>query len=324
MGNCIISNNSVVVVDVGASGGLHHRWQAVCPRHFGVLFEADQRAFEQLTLTERNGLIINTALSDRKGELDFHACKAQPLSSVYRPNIELMERYHDSKYLEGYEVRGTLRIQADTLDNQLRLHKISDVDFAKLDVQGHELPVLKGSNETLKNLVGLEVEVEFIEVYQKQPLFCEVHGFVSQSGFQLIDFEKSYFLRKGTANYGIRKGQTMFGIALYFRSPEDLVEREGITEAKILRAVKTYLAYGYCDIAETCCKLAEDKQIISNETREEIRSLLEQFKVRFHIPQFKGKQRLHRILAGVTRNLGGTAVNDVDMGIGNFHERKKS
>jgi len=317
------SSDSIVVVDVGASGGLHHRWRSVCPRPFGILFEPDPRAFEELRQGETSGLIINTALSDRKGEIDFHVCKAQPLSSVYKPNIELMEKYFSPKYLEGFEVSKTLRIQSDTLDNQLRLHNIADVDFVKLDVQGHELAILKGAKDMLKSIVGLEVEVGFIEVYQKQPLFFEVHEFVSHLGFQLIDFEKSYSLRKGTANYGIRKGQAIFGIALYFQSPEDLVAREGLTEAKLLRAAKTYLAYGYCDIAETCCKLAMQKRIISTAGEEEIRSLLDRFKVRFHIPQFKGKQRLHRILARVTRSLGGTPVNDVDMGIGNFHERKK-
>jgi hypothetical protein len=175
------SKASVVIIDVGAAGGLHHRWRAVCPNHLPILFEAQQ---------------------------------------------------------------------------------------------GHELAVLQGSGNSLSDLVGVEVEVSFLEVYRGQPLFCDIHQFLTGYGFQLHDLEKSFFVRSGTSNYGIRKGQAVVGMALYFLPPEDLVQRDRISEAKVIRAMKTYLAYGYCDVAETCWRLAESHKIISATTSGLLASML--------------------------------------------------
>ena len=67
-------------------------------------------------------------------------------------------------------------------------------DFVKLDTQGTELYILEGMQHTLKRAIfGVEVEVEFIEMYKNQPLFNEVDIFMRKLGFHLFDLKK-YFL----------------------------------------------------------------------------------------------------------------------------------
>ena len=38
----------------------------------------------------------------------------------------------------------------------------------KIDVQGYELKVLEGSESSLKEILGLEIEVEFSELYKSR------------------------------------------------------------------------------------------------------------------------------------------------------------
>ncbi len=58
----------------------------------------------------------------------------------------------------------------------------------KLDLQGAELDALKGSKNVLKQLLGLEVEVEFQEIYQKQPLYGDINKFLINKKFYFNDF----------------------------------------------------------------------------------------------------------------------------------------
>ena len=50
----------------------------------------------------------------------------------------------------------------------------------KIDTQGHELPILKGSVDYLYNAIGLEIEVEFAQLYRNQPLFNQVDTLVGR------------------------------------------------------------------------------------------------------------------------------------------------
>src|SRR5262249_30193129 len=152
-----------------------------------ILFEPDPRAFNELRAADTKSLVLATALSDKKGELDFYQCRAQALSSVYAPNIELMQEFLEPKYLQEFEVVKTVRIPCDTLDNQLAQQNLPDVDFIKLDVEGHELAVLQGATRTLAQAAGVEVEVAFVEAYKGQPLFCQIDHFVRGAGFDLYD-----------------------------------------------------------------------------------------------------------------------------------------
>jgi hypothetical protein len=48
--------------------------------------------------------------------------------------------------------------------------------------------VLSGAEELLKHVTVLEIEVEFIEIYKKQPLFADIDAFLRARGFVLHRF----------------------------------------------------------------------------------------------------------------------------------------
>ena len=244
----LLNNNHLVIVDVGASGGIHPRWSKATEFYKGILFEPDPREFDVLKKNSDNNLIvINSALSDSNKEIEFHLCKKQEVSSVYPPNFNFLNKFADS---ERFNVEKIIHLNADTLDNQLKKEGIDEVDFIKIDTQGYELSILKGCLSYLENVVGLEVEVEFEPVYIGQPLFSEVDNYVKENGFILVDLKRYYWKRKNNKNTGNRKGQIIFGDALYFKSPEQILSSSNISQEKIIRTIYVYLSYGYVDLSQ--------------------------------------------------------------------------
>lgn len=168
------------IVDVGALGGEAKKWQKY--PHNVVLFEPNPDA---VFLENDRCLVIRVALSDSKTKKTLYVTRRNSKSSFLKPNVSLLSIFPNPT---RFDVIKTEEVPADTLDNQLQLHNVSDIDFIKIDVQGHELSVLKGAVESLKKAVAVEVEVEFIPIYENQPLFSEVDAFLKSQGFNLVTF----------------------------------------------------------------------------------------------------------------------------------------
>jgi len=111
-----------------------------------------------------------------------------------------------------------------------------DLDFIKLDTQGYELQILKGAEHSLKNILGIELEVSFIEIYKNQPLFGEISSFLYQHGYEFYDFITEYRYGRMELN---RKGQLAFADALFLKTPETVskMTSEKITNYKIISEV---------------------------------------------------------------------------------------
>eukprot|EP00929_Paragymnodinium_shiwhaense_P032623 TRINITY_DN18052_c0_g1_i1.p1 TRINITY_DN18052_c0_g1~~TRINITY_DN18052_c0_g1_i1.p1 ORF type:complete len:340 (+),score=95.59 TRINITY_DN18052_c0_g1_i1:92-1111(+) len=110
----------------------------------------------------------------------FRTCSAPMTSSMLEPNIPLLRRFVQLE--EVTTVVGRSEVQTHRLDD-LAEDLGSRVDFLKLDVQGFELSVLKGAEKLLQSVLVLHTEVEFVELYEKQPLFAEVDQYMRQRGF---------------------------------------------------------------------------------------------------------------------------------------------
>ena len=199
----LLNENQLIIVDVGASGGVHERWLKFGSVVKSILFEPDRGAFQKLISNEpKNSLIINAALADSPKVVDFHICKWQEVSSIYKPNFNLLEKYEDS---ERFEIKNVSSLEADSLNNLLKKEKVYDIDFIKIDTQGSELDILKGASDHFQNLIGMEVEVEFIELYHDQPLFNEVNSFIESKGlFDNEDRRKHIAIREQHPELDIR------------------------------------------------------------------------------------------------------------------------
>jgi FkbM family methyltransferase len=81
-----------------------------------------------------------------------------------------------------------------TVDTVLEEVKFFNPTFLKLDVQGHEIEVLKGASKAISSVEICLLEVTLLSLDDGSPLMLEVMKFMDDKGFQVYDI--SQFMRR--------------------------------------------------------------------------------------------------------------------------------
>lgn len=85
------------------------------------------------------------------------------------------------------EVVATVAVNTARLDDVPEI-RAQGCDLLKLDTQGSEAEILAHASETLKNCLIVETEVEFVQLYEDQPLFADVDQLLRGQGFMFHRF----------------------------------------------------------------------------------------------------------------------------------------
>ncbi|MFN0117152.1 MAG: FkbM family methyltransferase [Elusimicrobiota bacterium] len=277
--NLLSSENKFILVDIGSMGGIEKEWLNLGNNLKTVGFEPDNREYSKLK-TQENQIFFNSALSHTDHEpLKIHLCRETGKSSILLPNQPFIDQY---PFPQRYNVIETFQLNAEkvrTLDSILNENNILDVDFIKLDTQGSELDILKGSREKLKSIIGVKIEVEFHALYKNQPLFSDVDQFLRTEGFELYDLRRVYW--KKTVNTTFHgKGQLIFGDALYFKSLDSFSKHiEMLSPAEKNKKIKRFIVacctYGAYDFAADLMKSGQKFNAeFSNDYRKYLEEIL--------------------------------------------------
>jgi FkbM family methyltransferase len=116
-------------------------------------------------------------------EHTLHITNAPMTSSLFppaRPTVDLFLALGELMQVVKQEA-----VQTRRLDN---IKEAQYTDFLKLDVQGSELMILENAKETLRSVSVIQCEVEFIELYEGQPLMADVDSFLRSQGFSFLQF----------------------------------------------------------------------------------------------------------------------------------------
>lgn len=263
---CEIIPRQIVYCDVGARGGLGEPWKTFEDSIKLISFEPDQEEYKKLIGGKRDeDIVYPYALYKEESEVSLYLTKSRGSSSIYKPNIDVLQRYPEA---ERFNIEKVVSVNATSLDILYKRSEIKDVDFVKVDVQGAELDVLVGGKEFLgQTALGMDVEVEFLPMYKQQPLFSDVDLFIRESlGLQIQDIQKHYWKYKGEYD-GSSKGQLIFGNALYFRSPQEVIalckefdSRQAVE--KFLMACLMGIVYGYLDYSLYLLSLSQAKTML--------------------------------------------------------------
>lgn len=212
-------DQTVCYVDIGARGGPPDSWLRLSGGVSYICFEPDAEEAELLEThfgrqKAFDAKVVRKALGSSSGEVSLHLTKFRPSSSLLRPNKAVVSALAVG---DGFEVESVVPVRLGSLDDEMtRLsHRC---DFIKADVQGYELEVLKGAENTLRRAAGCELEVSFIEVYEDQPLFAEVDQFMRSRGFFLADLERVWWRRAAAPADIQERGIMAYGNATYLKT----------------------------------------------------------------------------------------------------------
>lgn len=234
------------LLDIGASGGVEKKWKVFQQKIKIVSYEPDILEFEKLIINDNlgNNIYINEALGSNIEKSKLFITKKQQLSSVLRPDPLIINKYVNS---ERFDIVNEIDINLTTLDNSLRIAKVEAIDFIKIDTQGSELSILKGAIQILPTVIGIEIEVELNPIYKDQPIFSEVDIFIRNLGFELMELEPAYYLRKENNKKYPSSGQIMFANAIYF--PNDETVNKKMNAAYLKKLIFISLVYRKYDYA---------------------------------------------------------------------------
>lgn len=292
----------VRLLDIGARGGLQWPWTELPSEWLVSTFvEPDAKEAARLLETASADKVIEVALWSAPERLSLNLNVSPGTSSVFDPNHSFLEQFPESA---RFAQKQRIPLDTSTVNVLAQSGALAGIDFAKIDVQGAELEILKGGEAYFrKHLIGLEVEVEFAPIYTDQPLFSEVDAYIRKElGLELWDIRGTYWRHKaGLDAEGPTKGRLIFGDALYFRPRSTLaawLNEHALNEAqgKLYALVMAVAAYGYNDYALT---LLRDEEMRDFWARQD-KAALEKYilgRSRFlRFPQ-NGSGKLYRIFS---------------------------
>ena len=177
---------NIDVVDIGASpSGGAPPYQFLIDNNCAsvVGFEPDQEALDVLNNNKKaTDIYLPYAVGD--GEMhEFKHCAAPEMSSLLEPNFKVLDFFHS--FSDFARVVKRQNITTKKLDE---IREIKNIDLLKIDIQGGELIVFENAIKRLRNCCVIHTEVEFIELYLKQPLFSEIELFLRGLGFVFHKF----------------------------------------------------------------------------------------------------------------------------------------
>ncbi len=172
------------IVDVGAmiiqGDARPHVQLARQGRARVVGFEPIQAECDKLNAAADKGVTFLPYFIGDGSTRTFHLARAAMCSSLYPTNTRLVSLFQQLPDL--MQTVSTSDVETRRLDD---IPEITSIDFLKIDVQGGELDALKGATRHLAGAVVVQTEVEFLPLYEGQPLFADVDSFLRSRGFVL-------------------------------------------------------------------------------------------------------------------------------------------
>jgi FkbM family methyltransferase len=199
----------------------------------------------------REVTVIPDAIDETVGNRTLYLTKKRGLSSLYPPNFAEINTYFSGEILEKWKVDEKVTLPTITLDEASKRYDMKDVSFLKLDTQGSELPIMRSGGNFLDSVVGIYIEIEVKQFYEKQPILGEVQSFLEAKGFTLTELVPAYARRITTHKAPYSKSEFLWFHALYVRSPHFVLSKKSSLKDK-LRLACYALCFDYFDLAIAC------------------------------------------------------------------------
>lgn len=170
------------IYDVGANNGEFVKFiSKIFPEAQIYSFEPLKEPFDELkSNTSRVNKIkyLNYALGDYDGESSIYHNQFSPSSSILKMTDAHKNPFPYTK--ESYEEK----IKIKKLDSVFQEFENRENILLKIDVQGFEMNVLKGSESFISSVGMIIIETSFETLYESQPLFKDIYAYLAGKGFE--------------------------------------------------------------------------------------------------------------------------------------------
>jgi FkbM family methyltransferase len=182
-------------IDVGSVGDLPDPWFSNANKIKFVLNFEPSAAIKQ----SANSMTYNTAVWESEKTMPFYIYKGfrGTGSSLFKQNFKYVKDHFEELKERGPKKLANTWFERSKLvkATELKCKKIdtilqeefsnTDFHFMKIDAQGAEYNILKGSEEFLKKCCGLHLELFTIPLYENIMLLEEVQEYLKGFGFYL-------------------------------------------------------------------------------------------------------------------------------------------
>jgi FkbM family methyltransferase len=185
------------IVDVGAYVGLYSILSSNLVGNDGSIYaiEPEPQTFSLLIRNLRlndlnNVLLLNSALSDKTGEAPFYVPKGSTAGSSF--HLQHLKAQKIKDYTE-------IKVKVQTFDNLLASSNLRHVDIMKVDVEGAELSVLHGADNSLAEGSVAKLVIEVHKTVNKLVAlrkFLKARGYVIEGCFDLNEYVAMLYARK--------------------------------------------------------------------------------------------------------------------------------
>lgn len=236
-----LNTNPIIVGDVGARGKSLSELDNIKKYSECYAFDPDKE-----TDKETRGKLYKKYkhfewfLWEKDEDLKFNLFKDRALSSLYNPD----SRYKNEFFGGKFDIEKEIDVKAYSLNTIIAKKYMPVPDILKIDTQGTEFKILQGAGRYLEQICMVEVELEFVHIYENQALFYEVCKYMYELGFEILHLDKVYGSRSNTSFKS--KGQLIFADVL-FGMREDKLEK--LSKEQIIKYVILLINYGNKDLA---------------------------------------------------------------------------
>ena len=172
--------NIKTFIDIGSNKGQFSLLiNNLYPRSKVLAFEPlndEFKILKKIFLKNKNISMYNFALGNKNANMYMYKSNETDSSSFLRPS------YTQIKFFPDTYVKQKIKVNIRKLKNFTK--GLSKPIFLKIDVQGFELEVLKGSDLTQFKFIYLEASYK--KLYTNQPLITDISKFLNSKNFKQV------------------------------------------------------------------------------------------------------------------------------------------
>lgn len=177
------------IVDVGANRG---QFASISRRLFPAsqIYSFEPLAGPAATFSKALGgdhrvRLFNNAIGAKAGSAPIYVTTHDDSSSLLKPGVAQQKVF-------GVQTQRMDEIAVRRLSECVSREDLTAPALLKIDVQGGELEVLKGSEDLIDCFDAIYVECSYLQLYENQPLYGDIARWVEEHGFQLAGVYNQY------------------------------------------------------------------------------------------------------------------------------------